>query len=294
MNILIYGNCQSKQIALSLQFLLMGRVQIEIIETWWADAQSRLDGAKKNEKNIDLILTNKDKEQLAKYFDKNKIVEIPSISFGGFHPDVAQFSLSSSPAKPFFFENNPTVSAIALTCLINKIPKDKAISLYNEDVFYKLKYFDYFDISCDAIVKSYERVDISAIYIERFLVGREVFMHGPLHPKLNVVIGLCLGVLEKINEKPLFTIEELDGIVPDPLAKEYAWGCYPPLASRLSVNGSWLSRNRDIVYPTVDDYLTEFYSFMSRYPAEDFQIISWDKRRYDDLHNIDNVIKEYV
>jgi hypothetical protein len=267
---------------------------MEIIETWMVDAPARLERAKDHQSNIDIVITNKDKEQLAKHFKKDKILEIPAISFGGFHPDVAQFSLKSNPVTPLFFEQNPTISAIALTCIINKIPKEKALTLYTEDIFKKLKYFDYFEISCESIKKSYQRTGIPTAYIERFLANRDIFMYGPLHPKLPVVTGLCLGILSVLNEKPAFSLEELDGMIPDPLASEYAWGCYPPLANRLGVNGSWLSRNRDNVYPTVDDYLTALYAFLTQYPVENFQIISWDKRRYDDLHEIDRIIKEYV
>lgn len=118
-------------------------------------------------------------------------------------------------------------------------------------------------------------------------------MYGPLHPKLPVVTSLCLGILDALNEKPSFSLEELDGMLPDPLAEEYVWGCHPPLADRLGVNGSWLSRNRNKLYTSMDDYLTELYAFLAKYPADNLQIISRDKRRYNDLHNIDNVVREY-
>ena len=88
------------------------------------------------------------------YFSK-KIVEIPSIHFGVFHPDLVYFSTKAQSDTPQFFMNNPTVSAIGLWTSINKITPYKANQLHCGDVFEALGYMSYFDVACDAICISY-------------------------------------------------------------------------------------------------------------------------------------------
>lgn len=296
MNILIYGNCQTNQLITALQYLLLGQINILGIDINNPEANNLLASlaSKSGVGKADLIITNHDTIELKKYFSSDIIIEVPSIHFGGFHPDIVYFSSKKSPDKPLFYMKNPTVSALALWSCLNNLPLEKSLSLYNEEVFEALGYMDYFDVATQAILQSYQQHSINTKYIEKHLCSREVFMYGPLHPKFEVTLDLCYGICEKINLKPCMTPSNINGMIPDPLQGEYAWGCFPPLADRLGVSGSWMVRHYKHAFPTIRHYLNNFYKFMDQEDKNSIQFLGRDKDKFETFHKIDSVLSRYV
>jgi len=295
MKILIYANCQTKQIATTLQFCLLGRsTLIAAVDANTQDSSNQLRRASEEHK-FDLVITNLDASDIEQFFDRDTIVEIPDIHFGGFHPDVVYFCLATDPTQPQFFLKNPTVSALALWGHMNNLPQAKVAELYNEQVFEELGYMDYFDISCDALYKSFENLSINPRVLDRHISSREVFMYGPLHPKLEVTMSLCFGLLEKLGIPSSQSYDSLHKLLPDPLQAEYAWACFPPLADRLGVSGSWLIRHWDQTFPTVEAYLHTLQNHLTTaYPQGSLQMFERDRLRFDDFHQVDKVLEAYL
>lgn len=298
MNILVYGNCQVNQLVNGLMFALVKKANVFGIDVNHPEAKEQLRAfsARTGEGKVDVVVTNHFEPVLNQYFHKDSIVEVPAIYFGGFHPDVIYFSLVSKPGIPCFYMNNPTVSAIALWCALNQVPQEKVASLYNEDVFEALGYMDYFDVACHAIRQSYQDHDIKLSYIDRHLSSRDVFMYGPFHPKFEVTLSLCFGICEKLGLTPSLQYDNINNMVEDPLANEYAWGCFPPLADRLGVPGSSMIRHFSHIFPVIQAYLPSFYKFIKQFQAEHgpVQFIDRDKGKFEQFHNIDTVLRRYV
>ncbi len=296
MNILIYGNCQINQLLTGLKCVLLGQANILAIDINSPNANKQLSelASKSGAGKADIIITNYDTTELKKHFDDEIIVEIPSIHFGGFHPDVVYFANKSTPDKPLFYMKNPTVSALALWGALNNLTADKCLSLYNEEVFDALGYMDYFDVASQALLKSYQQHNINSEYIEKHLSSREVFMYGPLHPKFEVTLNLCYGICEKLNLKPSMPYSNIAKMLPDPLQGEYAWGCFPPLADRLGVPGSWMVRHYNHTFPTIKHYLTNFYKFMQQADKNSIQFLERDKDKFEKFHKIDSVLARYI
>lgn len=292
----MYGNCQTNQLVYGLTLALNGIAQVQGIDTNSADAINKLKELIQSGQGVDFVVTNHNVHELIPIIDKSKIVEIPSIHFGGFHPDVVYFANQSTPDKPNFFMNNPTVSAIALWTVLNKVNIYKAQEMYNEQVFEQLGYMDYFDVSCQAIRDNYAQNDIPLSHIDRHLASRKVFMYGPLHPKFEVTLSLCFGICEKIGQQTAVDYDQIVNMVIDPLQNEYAWGCFPPLAKQLGVPGSWYIRHYGQIFPSTIAYLESFHRYISQYQSQHgvVQMIDRDKQRFDDFHKIDSVLGELL
>ncbi|MBO6657189.1 MAG: hypothetical protein JJ934_09850 [Pseudomonadales bacterium] len=296
MNILVHGNCQVQQLVLGLKLALMGKANVTGLELSNPDTERNLQllASRSGSSKVDLVITNQDMSRVTKYFDRQAVVEIPIISFGGFHPDVVYFSFNDSPETPGSFMNNPTVSALALWGYMNGYSAEKTLGFYDESVFEALAYMDYFDLACESLLESYRKKGIGSTYLEKHIVSQSVFMFGPLHPRLEVVLSLCFGILEKLELTPVNRYESIVGVVPDPLEPEYNWGCFPPLAERLGLTGSWFVRHWNHVFPTMDHYLRSFYQSLSQYPNRGVRFFERDRLRFHEYHNLDSVLEEFL
>lgn len=272
--------------------MLVDKANVLAIDMNNPQAQKQLESisAKSGAHAADLVITNCNTKELHSYFNKERIVQIPSIHFGGFHPDVVYFATRQNPEMPIFFLKNPTVSAIALWGFLSGLSEKDTLSLYCEDVFEKIRYFDYFDVSSVALISSYKELDIDTKFIERHLASREVFMYGPLHPKLSVILSLCFGVCEKLDIKPVTTFDSLNNMLPDPLENEYAWSCFPPLASRLGVPGGWTIRHFERSFIKMEQYLALLYKGLAQHPKNSLQFLERDRLRFESFHNISNLL----
>ena len=296
MNILVYANCQANQIGLTLSFMLGGKAQIIGIDINNPQAPKQVQelASGKQGPSIDCVVTNHDVGDLLPYFGRDKIIVIPSVHFGGFHPDVVYFAATQTPSKPLFFKKNPTISALALWGHANRLPLEKTLSLYREDVFEALGYMDYFDVCCHAILENFALHHFDAALIERFIASRDVFMYGPFHPRLEVTQSLCEGICDRINLAPNLRPDEMNSMFVDPLQHEYAWGCFPPLAARLGVPGSWLIRHYNEVFPTMTHYLQAVYAFLDGIPRNAIQFFDKDKARFEEFHKINDVLGRFA
>jgi len=97
-----------------LAFTLLDSANVIGVDINNAQANQHLDmlasgiGADK----IDIVISNHVTDELTRYFALEQILEIPTLHFGGFHPDVIYFAKQVQPEQPQFYLNNPTVSAI--------------------------------------------------------------------------------------------------------------------------------------------------------------------------------------
>lgn len=295
MNILIYANCQTNQLVYSFSFALAGVATVSAIDMNHEDHKAKL-AAFFQSNEVDYVITNTESDELKKYCSEQQIVKIPTIHFGGFHPDVVNFALESMPDNPILFMKTPTVSAIALWSAINGIEMSKASTLYNEQVFSELGYIEYFDSAADAIRNNYHSHGIDMAYIDRFLASRDVFMYGPMHPKFEVTLSMCFGVLAKLGIQPANELEHIKGAIIDPLQYEYYWGCFPPLASHLGVEASWFIRHHSHTFFNIPTYLENLYPFIQQVQqqAGKVQMINRDKKRFEQFHNIDQVLRSHI
>jgi len=286
-NIFIYGNCQVKSLVPCFQILLAGSFQVSGIWDFHPESKKLLNNAIKG--NPDLIITNLDIEIVKNAGWDGQILKIPSIYFGGFHPDTIYFRKDNGQT-PMFFKNNASISAIALWSVKNGLSVQEALQLYQEEVFHDLGYFDYFDVCLEALAFDFERHKISTNAVYKFICSRSIFMWGPLHPKIKIMMTLASEVCASLSLKVTQNPEALGELMPDPLQQEYAWGVYPPIADRLGVPGTWSVRHHSQIFLTTESYLNAIYNEFNDNSLQDIDFSPEDKFRFSKLTHIDRVL----
>lgn len=289
-SIFIYGNCQVKSLLPSLQVLLAG--QIEVRGIWDFHPSSHEILVKALHDQPDLILLNSGEDKVLNLGWTGKIKRIPSIYFGGFHPDTIYFRKDNGNT-PVFFKNNASISAIALWSLKNGLSAQEATQLYRPEVFLKLGYYDYFQICLRAIAKDFTSHGLSLEVIHQFISTRSVFMWGPLHPKMAMVMAFAGQICDSLGIESSRRPEGISSLVNDPLQAEYAWGVYPPIANELGIDGSWCVRHHSQIFLNTKGYLDSFYADFSAVDHDEIDFAPQDKRRFEELHQIDNVLPRF-
>lgn len=235
--------------------------------------------------SFDIVITNDATSTLSSRDAISHLVQIPTIHFGGFHPDVVYMRLKEDSSIPVFDTRNASASGLALFAFNHGFSIQKARELYTHEIYHKLKFLDYFDISCETLMQSFLTSGLKTDLLEKFLVGRDVFMHGPLHPKQPVVTSLVYALMEKEGMKPVVSMDSLNQILRDPKEYEYAWSCFPPMAKSLGIAGGWGVRLQNQFFLNIDSYLTHFYDFMENAPKA-IEMAPADKERFEHFHCI--------
>jgi hypothetical protein len=104
MNILVYGNCQANPLIKCLEYVLLEEANLLSIDINNPKANEQLTSlaAQSGSSAADTILANNNTTELKKHFNYNKIIEMPSIHIGGFHPNDVYYASQSTPNKPLF------------------------------------------------------------------------------------------------------------------------------------------------------------------------------------------------
>ena len=169
-----------------------------------------------------------------------RMMRFPLIAFAGFHPDIigiekASNGLLSGPMGPYH-------SAIVLLAFLAGFSIDEAEALFDRTVFQKLGYFDVWDSACKLLLAHAEAsgVDLSSDLLR--WSRRGCFMHTVNHPKAFVLFDIARALLMRIGICPAPV--NFDDYAIDPLASDFVWPVYTPIAESLDLQGSYLFRQR--------------------------------------------------
>lgn len=286
MKIVVIGNCQTLQIGLLLKMVLIGKANV--IYRRWGDDLKSPEMIEPLIKDAAILLTNISPDRFNYISPKCPIEQFPDLQFSGFHPDQTYAELSSTKNKDLMFFGSSPASAIALWSYTRQIPSQEAVTLYNRDIFELLGYFSKFEASIKALSLRFSWTSYPFQPVMDILYGSELPTWSSQHPKLRLSASLVTSILYKLNISPNVDPVSISQILPDPLEREYAWGCFPPIANYLGIKGSWSIRHGYQVFLTINDYLSSYYSFLSNFPMEKLKIVDRDKnifdlKKYDDL-----------
>jgi hypothetical protein len=291
LKIIAIGNCQTDQIGPALNYAYQGMAEVFYCR-WGNDLNdSNLDRILGS---ADLLVTNLSHDRFLKHIDGHKILQLPDLQFGGYHPDQTYVQLKSAdnPSDLMFFGASPA-SAIALWSFKNGLTPIQAQALYSEQFFQELGYFDTFSIALKILAERFKKVDIDFCSVHELLNSQEMLMHGSWHPKLKLTLHMLASALSKIDIKPRYDPRDLSDVLIDNLQAEFAWSCFPPIADYLGVEGSWCIRHKNTLFPSVEIYLNNFYIFLQQHNPDDLVIPKRDAGMFD-LDWYDRVLKNKI
>jgi hypothetical protein len=227
MRIGIFGNCQTASYLEVLKTMLPEENLIAILGN--ADTAPLLD--------CDKILVQNDYDgffadhsPLSKVRDR--VIKIPTFYFAGFHPDLIMETrrdghMLASPAGSLN-------SAIALNGFLHGLQQDEIMSLFREDVFETLGYFDYWRWSIRSLTENINNCDLDGSAIVRELIRSGKFCHTVNHPTISTIQIFAREIVKKLGVTIEFDVECVD-----PLIQHGAWPVYPGIAEIHGLEGNY-------------------------------------------------------
>ncbi len=161
-------------------------------------------------------------------------ITFPTIGFAAYHPDIVHATVNSEQLRGGL---GPYHSAIALLGWKAGVSASATQQLFNESVFRKLGYFDFWTPARDAMLAKSHTTDVPLHrFVERWR-GGGAFMHTTNHPQLRVVADIArqVAILMEVspdNSKP-------EDMVEDHLARQFVLPVYPEIATSLGIEGSY-------------------------------------------------------
>ena len=293
MHIAVVGNCQSAQLVTGLKYALDSRIEISLARGADAFNGENRQQLSDSLSTADAIITNLAIKRFDGVADLQRIVRIPDLQFGGYHPDQTYLALSSSPNAALTFYGDTPVSALGFWAFMRNLTIPETTKLFTAEIFEKLGYFNYFHECVSALHYRFQQCCLPFDTAEEALLGREVLMWFSWHPKMSFTLALVKSLLNTLGIEPAIDPMRLRGLIPDPLESEAAWGCYPPLADYLGVPGSWAIRHRQIFCPSLAKYLEALFEWLAQFKKEELTFFLSEKKIFS-LSQFDNVLSDSI
>ena len=288
MKIVVTSNCQTAGVALGLRLFFPGAT-IRAIPLPATGNTIELEKIHRELADTDYWITSGNEElggEDMQFHSQLQIFRIPVISFQAFHPDLCYARRSSTHELTTLHYN----SAIVVWGYINGYPVDAVARLFNETVFDKLGYFDYWDVSKKHLHKLFMNSDLGEAEFSRFFLSiqrRGVFMHSINHAKMDTLVDLARLIALRMGYSG--SIWDIEAILPDALVHDMVWPVYPEIGHELGIAGSYIWKMRQDFIEGVAAYATYAYGSYCRQGMErhNFEIVGsyhgWD---YQKLHEV--------
>ncbi len=215
----------------------------------------------------------------------HKIRFFPNIIFNAFHPDMLYIT---DKGKQLPSPTGCYHSSIACFGWLNDFTVEETLSLFCEDVFKALGFFDYWQVSVNYLVKQGEASNLPLDKMIESWSKRDIWMHTINHPKVFVLADVARALLgrEKIPFVP--NIEENLG---DTLANGPCWKAYPEIASRFGFEGQYQFKNRGRITSKnvgellfgLEDFVRASFELFATYSKEGFNCPRLVSKKYDEM-----------
>jgi Polysaccharide biosynthesis enzyme WcbI len=166
------------------------------------------------------------------------IVRFPVITFAGFHPDTIYIQYTSGITRNLPGPMGPYHSAITLFAFLAGLSAAEANALFHPMIFQRLGYFDIWEPGCTSLLAHAASTGIDLSNDLLRWTRRGCFMHTVNHPKAYVLFDLARTALKRVAIAPPDI--NFDDYALDPLAGDYVYPVYPPIAEWLGIKGSYL------------------------------------------------------
>ncbi len=173
---------------------------------------------------------------------------VPSLQFGGFHPDVVTIRLDHD------FVGGPTGdshSRLAVAGFLAGLTARETANLYNRLVFARLGYTNRFAEQRALLIERFAPYGIELDAAFDSWLARGCFMHDVGHPRMRVMLSLARAACGLMGVAPEAGVD--DAALPDPLAAFAIHPVFPDIAAAIGVppSGAFRPALRPGVSPRV-------------------------------------------
>lgn len=278
--LLVMGICQAGTVAKAMRYLLPD-AQVDFISVFTigrrhrrlADLIARADG-------YDAVFTNiylppfRDGGTILDLRARPNVHVIPTIAFAAYHPDVVSIGRQDHATLRGLLSGpmGHSHSAVTLYAYLAGFSEAQALRLFDESVFERLGYYDFWSESVASLRRLGREADYDLdAHLTRW-ARRGCFMHSTNHPKLYVMTDIARGLLGKAGIP--FESCDLDAFLPDDLGGMGSWPVYPEIARHYGVPGSALffkaetPRSGPARTMTRAAYVAAAYAYYGRRPLD--------------------------
>lgn len=294
MKYVVIGNCQIWGIAKSIEFIDEG-AEVTIVNTTDLSQYPDHESIVRAAKDGDIVFCQHQQypihgtlsaEKLKKNIE-NTII-LPHIFFGGYHPDQAYVHAVTKAGSHQNHISGPTLqyhSAIALFAFINDLTVKEALSLYNEEVYRFLGYYDMWGQSQDFLLSSFKQIGFDGADLFFEWVAGGPFMYVNNHPTIAALFdvtarGLKMAGATKSppSRRPRdYIAEYLNHVV---------WPIYPEIAIDLGVDGEYVFKTLGNTagssrYLGLEDFIASSYGVYQQYDKSRFEcehLAEWSRK----------------
>ena len=291
--IVLLGNCQVRPLSQLMQAMLAD-ADIAAIELM-PEAVKRLEDMEPEISQLidesDLIFFHRHGAGL-EAFRKNypqqyeKVRFIPRIAFSGFHPDIDY--VHDANGNKVLGPLGGYQSSIAFFGWKNSLSASETLSLFNEDVYESLGYFEYASTAGDLLLSEGEQTGVPLEKMMDKWSAHGCWMYTMNHPKLFVLADVARAVLEREGMATLPGVEEF---VDDAMNSDAVLPMYPEVGRRMGLIGHYLFKRgtdvtmRGLSVPmfSLQQFVEESFAAFSKYPREELTCHRLASRRFEDL-----------
>ncbi len=226
---LVISNCQTVGLANCLS-LLEPQARVESCNLWQLRKRAKHWKARLGEYDHLFLAPEVKTFGLPDLDGLSHITWVPSVIFGGFHPDLCYIQSPKGVLKGPLDDYH---SLIAISAFRQGLSPAKTVTLFRPEVFQRIGYFDGWSAQRAQLLADFSAFDWDMR--ETFLrwARRGVFMHSPNHPHIEVLFDQARMVVEKVQGRAWD-----GGFRPhDNLASGPAFPVFPEIAERLGMMG---------------------------------------------------------
>ena len=198
------------------------------------------------------------------------IVEVPSLVFSGFHPDVCYITQNGKMVKNAFSKD--WNSRILFWGFQNGLKVNDALQLFNTEVFEALGYFNAAGISKDQLRKNFASCNLDFEDWMQKIQREGNFMLGPNHPKLSAFSALADQMGAKIGRSPKIPWSLIGTYALDPLASSFVWPIHLPIADYLGIENSDRVRSGES-YVNFEEFAANCFEYWSNIEIDDNKVL---------------------
>lgn len=231
MRVLVVGNCQANPLSRCLAVMAPG-VQVKRLNIHQAPIEKLAYALLDADVVVSQPLSKNEVGALIGGSGR-PIVYYPRIAFPALQPDQVRVTSKEGRLPSSVVDLH---SALIFHGWRRKLSASAIHSLFCEEVFERLGYFDLVDASMKAAAKEGEATGIDLPALIRRWLQRESFIHIVNHPKLFAISDIARHVLARLDITP--TISNPEDLLVDPALSGPVWPVYPEIAARFGFRGS--------------------------------------------------------
>lgn len=226
---LVISNCQTVGLANCLS-LLSPRAKVDACNLWQLRKRAKHWRARLGEYDQLFFAPQVREFGLPDLDGLRHITWIPSVIFGGFHPDLCYIQSAKGMLKGPLDDYH---SLIAITAYKQGLSPVKVARLFRQDVFQRIGYFEVWNAQRAKLFADFSAVDWDIRDAFLRWVRGGVFMHSPNHPHIDVLFDQARMVVGKLQGRACD-----GGFLPhDNLASGPAFPVFPEIGERLGLMG---------------------------------------------------------